>query len=62
MTTLKLLQYDAYHKLCHQLTPYYYIQIISPRTDLCDTCQHFQNGLQYNAHKGLTKEIQKTFS
>src|SRR5205823_3431745 len=24
---------------------------MSPRTDLCDTCQHFRNGLQYNAHK-----------
>jgi len=28
-----------------------YIQIMSPRTDLCDTCQHFRNGLQYNTHK-----------
>jgi hypothetical protein len=25
--------------------------IMSPRTDLCDTCQHFRNGLQYNARK-----------
>ncbi|CAI2175231.1 1501_t:CDS:2 [Funneliformis geosporum] len=24
---------------------------MSPRTDLCDTCQHFQNSLQYNARK-----------
>ena len=24
---------------------------MSPRTDLCDTCQHFRNGLQYNARK-----------
>ncbi|KAG9300145.1 hypothetical protein G9A89_010555 [Geosiphon pyriformis] len=24
---------------------------MSPRTDLCDMCQHFQNGLQYNARK-----------
>jgi hypothetical protein len=25
------------------------IQIMSPRTDLCDTCQHFRDGLHYNA-------------
>ena len=24
---------------------------MSPRSDLCNTCQHFQNGLQYNARK-----------
>ena len=42
------LKYDVFCKLCHQLTPY--IQIISPRTYLCDTC-HFRNGLQYNARK-----------
>src|SRR5690349_9433969 len=48
-STLKLLKYDAFRKLWHQLTPY--IQIMSPRTDLCDTCQHFRNGLQYNARK-----------
>jgi hypothetical protein len=24
---------------------------MSPRTDLCDTCQHFRNGLQYNARQ-----------
>src|SRR5437773_12099376 len=24
---------------------------MSPRTDLCDMCQHFRNGLQYNARK-----------
>ena len=24
---------------------------MSPRTDLLDTCQHFRNGLQYNARK-----------
>jgi hypothetical protein len=24
---------------------------MSPRTDLCDTCQHFRSGLQYNTHK-----------
>src|SRR5581483_8534526 len=38
-STLKLLKYDAFRKLWHQLTPY--IQIMSPRTDL----------LQYNARK-----------
>ena len=27
------------------------IQIMSPRTDLCDTCQHFRDGLHYNAHQ-----------
>jgi len=48
-STLKLLKYYAFRKLWHQLTPY--IQIMSPRTDLCDTCQHFRNGLQYNAPK-----------
>ncbi|CAG8553907.1 12759_t:CDS:2 [Ambispora leptoticha] len=48
-STLKLLKYDAFRKLWHQLTPY--IQIMSPRTDLCDTCQRFRNGLQYNARK-----------
>src|SRR5436190_1076602 len=48
-STLKLLKYDAFRKLWHQLTPY--IQIMSPRTDLCYTCQHFRNGLQYNARK-----------
>src|SRR5207249_807312 len=45
-STLKLSKYDTFRKLWHQLTPY--IQIMSPRTDLCDTCQH---GLQYNARK-----------
>ena len=48
-STLKLLKYDAFRKLWHQLTPY--IQIMSPRTDLCDACQNFRNGLQYNARK-----------
>src|SRR5438128_12478290 len=38
--TLKLLKYDAFRKLWHQLTPY--IQIMNPRTDLCDTCQRFR--------------------
>src|SRR5438874_9622018 len=35
--TLCVLKYDAFCKLWHQLTPH--IQIMSPRTDLCDTCQ-----------------------
>src|SRR3954449_11292679 len=48
-STLKLLKYDAFRKLWHQLTPY--IQIMSPRTDLCDTCQHLQNDLQFKARK-----------
>ena len=57
---LKLLKYDAFHKLWHQLTPY--IQIMSPRMDLCNTCQHFQNGLQYNAHKEeKAKDLLKRF-
>jgi hypothetical protein len=42
---LKLLKYNIFHKLCYQLMRY--IQIMSPRMDLCDTCQPFQNGLQY---------------
>jgi hypothetical protein len=33
-----------------------YIQIMSPRTDLCDTCQHFRNSLQYNAHEEEEKK------
>jgi len=33
---LKSLKYDVFRKLWHQLTPE--IQIMSPRTDLCDTC------------------------
>src|SRR5436853_6990719 len=44
-----MLKYDAFRKLWHQLASY--IQIMSPRTDLCDTCQHFRNGLQYNIYK-----------
>jgi hypothetical protein len=59
-STLKLLKYDAFRKLWHQLTPY--IQIVSPRTtDLCDTCQHFWNGLQYNARKEEAKDLLKKF-
>ena len=53
-------KYDAFRKLWHQLTPY--IQIMSPRTDLCDTCQHFRNGLQYNARKEEeAKDLLKKF-
>src|SRR5438270_5939864 len=48
-STLKLLKHDAFRKLWHQLTPY--IQIMSPRTDLCDTCQHLRNDLQFKARK-----------
>ncbi|CAG8434873.1 765_t:CDS:2 [Diversispora eburnea] len=33
-STLKSLKYDAFRKLWYQLTPY--VQIMSPRTDLCD--------------------------
>src|SRR5437764_14464162 len=59
-STLKLLKYDAFRKLWHQLTPY--IQIMSPRTDLCDTCQHFRNGLQYNAREEEeTKDLLKKY-
>src|SRR5687767_3421242 len=33
-----------------------------PRTDLCDTCQHFRDGLHYNAHQEEeTKELLKRF-
>jgi hypothetical protein len=48
-STLCTLKYNAFHKLWHQLTPY--IQIMSPRTNLCDTCQHLWNDLQFNACK-----------
>ncbi|KAG9287444.1 hypothetical protein G9A89_023816 [Geosiphon pyriformis] len=35
---------------------------MSPRTDLCDTCQHFRNGLQYNARKEEeTKDLLKKY-
>jgi hypothetical protein len=59
-SNLKSLKYDAFRKLWHQLTPE--IQIMSPRTDLCDTCQHFRNGLQYNARQEEeVKELLKMF-
>src|SRR5437763_17080855 len=38
-STLRALKYDAFCKLWHQLTSH--IQIMSPRTGLCDTCQRF---------------------
>ena len=56
-SNLKSLKYDAFRKLWHQLTPE--IQIMSPRTDLCDTCQNFRNGLQYNAHQEEARELLK---
>ena len=35
---------------------------MSPRTDLCDTCQHFRNGLQYNARQEEdVRELLKNF-
>src|SRR6266508_152110 len=46
---LRTLKYDSFRKLWHQLTPY--IQIMSPRTDLCDTCQQLRNDLQFKARK-----------
>ena len=46
---LRALKYDAFRKLWHQLTPY--IQIMSPRTDLCDTCQRLRNDLQFKVRK-----------
>src|SRR2546421_9409983 len=48
-SNLRALKYDAFRKLWHQLTPY--IQIMRPRTDLCDTCQHLRNDLQFKARK-----------
>jgi hypothetical protein len=38
------------------------IQIMSPRTDLCDTCQHFRDGLHYNARQEEeAKDLLKRF-
>ena len=35
---------------------------MSPRTDLCDTCQHFRDGLHYNAHQEEeAKDLLKRF-
>ena len=60
---LKSLKYDVFKKLWYQLIPE--IQIMSPMTDLCDTCQHFRDGLHYNAHQEeegqrSTQKIQRT--
>src|SRR6185369_16168884 len=40
---------------------------MSPRTDLCDTCQHFRDGLHYNARqeeeaKNLLKRFKEHLS
>ena len=54
------LKYDSFRKLWHQLTPY--IQIMNPRTDLCDTCQHLRNDLQFKAHKDKeTQDLLKKY-
>ncbi|CAI2189423.1 8683_t:CDS:1, partial [Funneliformis geosporum] len=38
------------------------IQIMSPRTDLCDICQHFRDGLYYNIRqKDEAKDLLKRF-
>jgi hypothetical protein len=59
-SSLKSLKYDAFRRLWHQLTPE--IQIMSPRTDLCDTCQHFRDGLHYNARQEEeAKDLLKRF-
>ena len=35
---------------------------MSPRTDLCDTCQHFRNSLLYNARKEVeAKDLLKKY-
>jgi predicted anti-sigma-YlaC factor YlaD len=35
---------------------------MSPRTDLCDTCQHFRDGLHYNARQEEeAKDLLKRF-
>ena len=35
---------------------------MSPRTNLCDTCQHYHNGLQYNARQEEeAKDLLKKF-
>src|SRR6266540_2857051 len=58
--SLCALKYDAFRKLWHQLTPY--IQIMSPRTDLCDTCQQLRNDLQFKARKeGEAQDLLKRY-
>ena len=38
------------------------IQIMNPRTDLCDTCQYFRNSLHYNIYQEKeAKELLKRF-
>ena len=61
-SNLRALKYDAFRKLWHQLTPH--IQIMSPRTDLCDTCQRLRNDLQFKVRKegearGLLKKYKE---
>src|SRR5262249_49711563 len=56
---LRALKYDAFRKLWHQLTPY--IQIMSPRTDLCDTCQQLRNDLQFKARKEEPQNLLKKY-
>src|SRR5687767_9581800 len=46
---LRAFRKGPFRKLWHQLTPH--IQIMSPRTDLCDTCQRLRNDLQFKARK-----------
>ncbi|CAI2176482.1 9898_t:CDS:2 [Funneliformis geosporum] len=46
--------------ITHQLTPE--IQIMSFRTDLCDTCQHFKDSLYDNTHQEKkAKDLLKRF-
>ena len=47
--TLRAIKYDAFCELWHQLIPR--IHIMSPRTDLCDTCQRLRNDLQFKSCK-----------
>ena len=58
-SNLRYLKYDAFRKLWHQLTPY--IQIMSPRTDLCDTCQRLRNDLQFKARKEEARGLLKRY-
>ncbi|KAG9285729.1 hypothetical protein G9A89_001617 [Geosiphon pyriformis] len=56
---LRVLNYDAFRKLWHQLT--LHIQIMSPRTDLCDTCQNLQNDLQFKAYHLAKAKLEKNY-
>lgn len=40
---LKVLKYETFLKLWHNLTPH--IKFLNPRTDLCNTCHQFRNEL-----------------